>query len=105
MFQMLKTPVVLARTGRCKTKIHMMVHAGTFTPQIRIGERAVARPDYEVDAQVAAQIAGWTDDELRQLVIKLVEFRKIVPTKTASEIEVGVIQLMASIRDDAEEAA
>uniref|UniRef100_A0A2X0QVD7 Phage transcriptional regulator, AlpA n=1 Tax=Candidatus Nitrotoga fabula TaxID=2182327 RepID=A0A2X0QVD7_9PROT len=41
-----------------------------------IGARATGTPDYEVDALIAARIAGKSDEEIRALVIRLEAARK-----------------------------
>lgn len=52
------------------------VRAGTFTQPVKVGgARAVGWPSDEVQAIVAARVAGKTDDEIRSLVNTLHEQR------------------------------
>jgi len=68
---LLKRPAVQQRTGKGKTKLYADIADGTFPKPVRIGPRAVAQPDSEVDAINAARIAGKSEDEIRELVTEL----------------------------------
>jgi prophage regulatory protein len=56
---------------RSNASIYNRVRVGLWTKPVRIGQRSVGWPDYEVQALVAARIAGKTDDEIRDLVDRL----------------------------------
>ncbi|WP_415840449.1 helix-turn-helix transcriptional regulator [Roseateles saccharophilus] len=73
---MLRIESVLAQTGQARTTHYECVAAGTMTSPIKIGPRASAWPDDEVDAIVKARIGGATDDDLRRLVTRLHAERK-----------------------------
>lgn len=63
---------VKAATGICShTTIYNAIEAGTFPNSIPLGARSVGWPSDEVQAVVAARIAGAADDELRALVQQL----------------------------------
>ena len=63
---------VLDATGhRSKTSIYNAVQAGMFTKPVRIEQQTTGWPDYEVQAIVAAQVAGQTPEEIRTLVNQL----------------------------------
>ncbi|MBK9440876.1 MAG: AlpA family phage regulatory protein [Comamonadaceae bacterium] len=67
---------VLAETGvNSHATIYGDVHDGTFTVPVKISERAVGWPDTEVKSIIAARIAGKTDDQIRELVVKLHQAR------------------------------
>jgi len=51
--------------------IYQKVRDGLFPRPVRIGQRAVGWPDYEVRAICNARIAGKSDAEIRALVIEL----------------------------------
>ena len=72
----LRLPAVKARTGLSRSTLYNHVSQGTFTKQVSIGERAVGWPEGEVDAIVAARIAGRADPDIRLLVTKLEAARK-----------------------------
>lgn len=72
----LRLPEVKAHTGLSRSSIYLQVSQGTFTKQISIGKRAIGWPGREVEAIVAARIAGKHDAEIRQLVVKLEAARK-----------------------------
>lgn len=62
-------------TGRSRSSTYEDVADGLMVPPIPIGRRAVAWPRAEVEAVVAARIAGKQPDEIRKLVAKLVAQR------------------------------
>lgn len=69
----------MLRLDRCKTKsgytshtsIYNNIRDGLWTTPVRIGQRAVAWPDHEVEAICAARIAGYSDAQIRDLVNRL----------------------------------
>lgn len=76
--KLLKLPKVLELTASARSTIYKNVHAGLITPAVRIGENSVAWPEHEINALVAARIAGKNDDEIKALVTKLVADRQMV---------------------------
>ena len=74
---MLRIPAVLERRGRSRSSHYADIKAGLFVKPVLIGLRATGTPDYEVDALIAARIAGKTDEEIRVLVIMLEAGRKL----------------------------
>ncbi|MGA9665082.1 MAG: AlpA family phage regulatory protein [Gallionella sp.] len=75
---LLRLPAVLERRGRSRSSHYADIKAGLFVKPVLIGLRATGTPDYEVDALIAARIAGKTDEEIRALVIRLEADRKAV---------------------------
>lgn len=70
--QILRMPAVKVRAGhRSDASIYNAIRDGLFTTGVAIGQRAKGWPDYEVDALITARIAGQTDDQIRQLVLRL----------------------------------
>lgn len=74
----LRIPVVLRRRGRSRSGHYLDIQQGLFPHPIKIGLRASGHPEHEVEAINAARIAGKSDDEIRELVIKLEAARKAV---------------------------
>jgi prophage regulatory protein len=72
----LRRPAVLQARGKAKSSLYDDVKAGLFTKPVKIGARAVGWPATEVDAIIAATIAGNTAGEIRLLVISLEELRQ-----------------------------
>ncbi len=62
--------------GRSRAAHYSDIEKGLFPPAIAIGERAVGYPEYEVEAIISAQISGKTQDDIRELVKKLIADRK-----------------------------
>lgn len=56
---------------RSNTSVYNDIRAGLWTKPVRIGQRAVGWPDYEVEAIVRARIAGDSGDQIRALVDRL----------------------------------
>ena len=67
----LRLPTVLARRGRSRSAHYLDIQQGLFTSPIAIGDRAVGWPEDEVEAINAARIAGWAEDNIRELVSQL----------------------------------
>lgn len=67
-----RMPDVKATTGhRSHASIYSAIKAGLFTKPVQIGQRSVGWPDTEVFAINAARIAGQSEAEIRELVIRL----------------------------------
>lgn len=62
-------------TGIPISSWHEMRKSGLAPPPVRLGAYAIAYPKSELDALIAARIAGKGDDEIRELVTKLVAAR------------------------------
>lgn len=75
MITFLRLPDVLRHRGDKKSSTYQAIADGLFTPPIKIGPRASAWPDHEVEAIARARIAGKTEDEIRALVARLVAAR------------------------------
>jgi prophage regulatory protein len=58
-----------------RASVYSAIRSGTWTPPVKTGPRTSAWPEGEVRALVAARIAGHTDEQLRELVKRLVEKR------------------------------
>ena len=75
MPRILRLPAVLDRTGKRRSPIYADIQAGLFVRPIKIGDRAAGFLEHEVDALIAARVAGATKDQIRRLVEKLHEQR------------------------------
>jgi prophage regulatory protein len=71
----LRRTQVEARTGYSRSTIYHRISQGLWTRQVSLGARSVGWPAGEVDALNAARIAGRTDDEIRELVKVLEQYR------------------------------
>ncbi len=70
---------VVNRTGLPATTLQDRISAGLFPRPISLGGRNVGWPAYEVDAVIAAMIAGHDIQHLRNLVKNLTKDRKTRP--------------------------
>lgn len=67
-----RMPAVKAETGhKSHASIYNAIKAGLFTKSVQIGQRSVGWPSDEVAAINSARIAGKSDTEIRELVIRL----------------------------------
>jgi len=71
----LRKPKVIERTGFSRSTLHARINQGLFVPPISLGERAVGWPTHEVSQLISAMIAGQTNEEIRELVTRLVHTR------------------------------
>lgn len=69
------------KRGRSRSSHYNDIAAGLFPPPVSIGARAKAHLEHEVNAMMAAQAAGKSEDELRELVKELVASRSLLPRK------------------------
>lgn len=61
----------LTVTGQTRSPFYASIQQGTMTRPVKIGPRAAAWPEHELQAIVQARIAGASDADLRKLVDKL----------------------------------
>jgi len=75
-YKLSRKPRIKDITGMSNTALHTQIKEGVFPPPISIGDRAVAFVDSEINAVLAARIAGKSKDEIKVIVAHLVEQRK-----------------------------
>ena len=75
---MWKVSVVMAETAESNSGVYAKSKQGLLTRPVKIGPRASAWPSEEVQAIMRARIAGKTDDEIRDLVRRLMAARQEV---------------------------
>jgi len=73
--RILRIDDTLDRTGDTRSPLYDKVAKGLFTKPVKVGERAAGFPEHEVDALIAARVAGASADQIRRLVEKLHEQR------------------------------
>lgn len=71
MNNLLRLPAVMERTGLARPTVYLRAKQGLFPRPVKLGSRMAAWPENEVAAINAARIAGKSDDEIRQLVVRL----------------------------------
>ena len=76
--RLIRISPTLEKTGDTRSPHYAKIAAGLFTEAVKIGPRAVAWPEHEVDALIAARVAGKSGEEIRALVAKLHAARKAV---------------------------
>ncbi|WP_349255267.1 helix-turn-helix transcriptional regulator [Spectribacter hydrogenooxidans] len=57
----------------------LRISQGLFPKPVKLSDRAVAWPEHEIEAVIAARIAGYGDDRLRQLISELERLRSSIP--------------------------
>lgn len=66
----------LERTGDTRSPLYDKISRGLFTRPVKLGgARAAGWPEHEIEAIVAARVAGAPDIAIRQLVAQLHESR------------------------------
>jgi predicted DNA-binding transcriptional regulator AlpA len=63
-------------TGTCRSKLYEDRKNGLLTRPIHISQRRVAWPHFEIQQIVAARVAGYADDQIRELVKALENDRR-----------------------------
>ncbi len=74
----LRLPAVLRERARSRSAHYLDIQQGVFTRPVRIGLRAVGWPASEVAALNGARVAGKSEAEIRDLVVRLQIARKSV---------------------------
>lgn len=74
-YQLIRRPEVLALTARSKSALQLDEREGVICPSISIGSRAVAYVKSEVEAVIQARIEGQSNEQIKQLVQKLINQR------------------------------
>lgn len=74
----LRLPAIKMNTGLSRSSIYLRIAQGVFPKPVSLGGRAVGWPASEVAALNAAWIAGKSNAEIRDLVVKLEAARKAV---------------------------
>ncbi len=85
--KLIKLPQVLGLTAKARSTHYNDIKAGMMTPPVKIGgddSQSVAWPEHEITAINAARIAGKSNDEIRQLVVRLVADRQGVDGRAAA---------------------
>jgi prophage regulatory protein len=72
----LRLPAVKTSTGLSRSTIYLRIAQGLLTKPVSLGSRAVGWPASEVAALNAARIAGKSNSEIGNLVVKLEAARK-----------------------------
>lgn len=70
-----RLPACLKAAGTGRTKFYNDMTAGLMVPAVKLGPRAVGWNSKEVEYIVKARIAGYSDEQIRQLVKRLVADR------------------------------
>lgn len=68
-----------------KTHFQNQINKGLIPKPIQIGQRAVAFYESEIQASLAAMVAGYSDEELKEFIKELVEKRKDLISKYVKE--------------------
>lgn len=64
------------RYPRGRSTIYSDIADGLMVPPVALGARCAGWPAHEVDQIIAARVAGATDEDIRQLVARLVAERR-----------------------------
>jgi prophage regulatory protein len=74
--KLLKLPQVLELTTTSRTTQYALIKEGLMTTPVALGIHAVAWPENEIIKINSARVAGKSEDEIRQLVSRLMNERK-----------------------------
>ena len=90
MTRLRKLPDVEEQFQSAKTTIYKRVKNGTLPPPMHLGEKSSAWVGTELDAVLAAQVAGRSDGQIRELVKLLVAARGQLAAAAATSAGVHV---------------
>lgn len=95
--QIIKKPHVLSQIAISNTKLYDQIKKGLMPSPIKLGSHSVGWAKHEVDALVAARIAGKTDDDVKVIVTKLEALRPHISAKTDEQITKEVVQIVEGV--------
>ncbi|MHB1609653.1 MAG: helix-turn-helix transcriptional regulator [Acidiferrobacter thiooxydans] len=72
-----RLPIVKRESGLSRSTIYQRIAQGLWTKPVNLGGRAVGWPAGEVAALNGARIAGKSDAEIRELVVRLQGARRV----------------------------
>lgn len=75
-YRIQRRPEVLSRFGFGNTCLHHRIKQGLMPPPIHLTARTVGWLEHELDAVLAAIVAGKSDEHIKSLIIELVDQRK-----------------------------
>jgi prophage regulatory protein len=73
---LLRLPQVLNLIKLSRATFYKQVKDGTFPPQIHLGTNSVAWLSHEIESVLAARICGYTEAELKELVLTIIAKRE-----------------------------
>ncbi len=76
--RILRLPEVLDRLGISRSTLYSKIQNSLWCPPISLGARAVGFIEHEADELIAAHINGYSPDQVRDLVSKLVLERAVL---------------------------
>lgn len=84
MVPMIRIRAVEKAIGKAgSTGVYGAIREGVLTTGVKVGPRAVAWPEPEIDLIMRHRIAGATEDEIRALVCELMAKRKLLGCQPA----------------------
>ena len=72
---LLKRPTVSGASLLSKTALYEAIKQGTFPPPVKLAKRCVAWPKQEVDKWLFAKCAGYSDQQMRDLIKSMLDSR------------------------------
>jgi prophage regulatory protein len=85
---MRRMPGIQSESGHPRSTLYRYQKLGLWPAFVKLGTRSVGQPAYEIAALNTARAAGWSDDLIRQLVVRLEEIR-LDPSFDASNISIA----------------
>ncbi len=82
--KLLRLVSVLALTGTSRTTHYAQIKDGLMTAAVPLSVHSVAWPEREILAINTARVAGKSEDEIRQLVSRLMVERKTLGAEVAA---------------------
>lgn len=79
--RLIKKAEVLKLASFSNSTLHLRINAGLMPPSVSLGGRAVAFVQHEIQAVLAALVAGQTNEEIMYLITELVNLRQDLFTK------------------------
>ena len=76
-YAIIRRKLVESRTGYSRSTIYLKMSEGFLPSNIKMGANSVGWLEHEINAIIAARVAGKSDDEIKVLVSELEAARKL----------------------------
>ena len=74
--RILRLPACKDKSGDSRSTTYQKIKDGLWPPPVAIGPRSRGWVEHEIEAVLAARVAGKSDEEIRSLVASLVDSRR-----------------------------
>lgn len=99
--EIIRKPEVVKLIGQSQPTLDRSRNDGLLTPALPLSERTVGWPRYEILAVNQARLMGFSNNEIRELVVRLVELRKVFDADVWMEVRTFIEEIIEKRENEA----